>query len=108
MAELDLSTLSVSELSALINEAQSQRFVAEAAAQQEAEARRMRLRDAVGQLTDLLGAVDSDQSMESIRGVLAYGEEAIAANPGQAVVLILRGMERLAMIQLDLAQTISE
>ena len=108
MAALDLSGLSMAELQALQTAVANQYFVTESMAREEAEQRKERIRNAAGQLQTLLGAEDAQPGMGSIREVLAFGDEAIAENPGQAVVLILKGMEQLTATTLDLAKTIAE
>ena len=108
MADIDLSNMSVNQLQDLINKAQEQKFMAENAARDEAAARKERIKSAVTNLSALLGPVDAQPGMDSIRAVRAYGDDVIAANPGQAVALALLGLEQLTGTVLDLAKTISE
>lgn len=108
MADIDLSKLSVTELQELINRAADAKFQAENAAKNEAETRKVRIKAAEGKLKALLGPADAKPGMTSIREVLAYGPQTIAANPGPAIVLILQGMGQLTSTVLDVAQTISE
>lgn len=108
MADIDLSQLSVSELQELINRASDAKFQAENDAKNEAETRKVRIKEAAGRLEALLGPADAKPGVTSIREVLAYGEDTIKANPGVALVLILQGMEQLTSTTLDLARTISE
>lgn len=108
MADIDLSKLSVTELQELINRAADAKFQAENAAKNEAETRKVRIKEAEARLSTLLGPADATPGTTSIRGVLAYGSATIQANPGTAIVLILQGMEILTSTVLDVAQTISE
>lgn len=108
MADIDLTNMTPSELQALINKASDQKFLAESAARDEAEARKQRLLAAVGELTALLGPVDAQPATDSIRGVLAFGQDTVQANPGQAAWLAIVGMEQLTSTVLDLAKNISQ
>lgn len=108
MANIDLTNMTPAELQALINQASDQKFLAENAAREEAEARKQRLLVAVSELTALLGPEVAQPGMDSIRGVLAYGQEAVQTNPGQAVWLALVGMEQLTSTVLDLSKNISQ
>lgn len=108
MAEIDISKLTLSELRDLQNKVLDRTFVVENQTKEDAIARKARLAANVTTLTNLLGPANSPQGLTSIRGVLAFGEAAIAANPGQAVVLILKGMEQLTQTTLDLAKSVSE
>jgi hypothetical protein len=108
MVAIDISTLTLTELRDLQNKVSDRAFIVENQSKEDALARKARLADNVSTLTNLLGPVNAPQSLNSIRGVLAFGDSAIAANPGQAVVLILKGLEQLTQTTLDLARTVSE
>ena len=92
MADIDLSKLSVSELQDLMNRAADAKLQAENAAKNEAETRKVRIKEAETRLKALLGPVDAKPGTTSIREVLAYGSVAIRANPGTAIALVLQGM----------------
>ena len=108
MADIDLTNMSVNELQDLINKASDAKFHAEHLAQDEAVARKARIQAAAASLQGLLGPEGAPAAMDSIRGVLAFGEDVIKTNPGQAVFLSLQGMEILTNTVLDLAKPIAE
>lgn len=105
---LNLEEMSVSELQDLINRANNAKFLAESAQRDEVQLRLERIREANASLQTLLGPVDAQPAMDSIRGVQAYGPEVIAANPGQAAVLLVEGLAQLTATVLDLTKVISE
>jgi hypothetical protein len=108
MVEVDLSKLSLAELRDLSTRVSNETFLAEARSKQEAVDRKIRLAQSVTNLSNLLGPTGATAGTDSIRAVLAYGDETIAANPGQAVTLILHGLEVLTQTTLDLAKGVSE
>lgn len=108
MADIDLTSMSVTELQDLINRASDAKYHAEHLAQDEAAARKIRIKQAATELEALLGPENATPGTGSIRAVLAYGEEIISANPGQAVFLAITGMSILTDTVMDIAKTISE
>ena len=69
---------------------------------------RQEVQQTIDSLTSLLGPEGAVPSLNSIRGVLAHGDQTIMQNPGQAVVLILKGMGQLTSTVLKLAQVVSD
>jgi hypothetical protein len=100
---IDVSTLSLSELQALIESATARYMVVEAGARTEEANRKIRLAAAVTRLQTLLGPATSTANQTSINGVLAYGDTVIQQNPGTAAVLIMHGMKEMAETLLDIS-----
>lgn len=107
MALPDITTLSLSELSELIQNAALLRQQAEADAINEAQTRKEAINNAIASLTALLGPEGSTPSTTSINGVLAYTDAQMAANAGLAFRLAFTGLKELTETTLDLAKVVA-
>ena len=114
---IDLSGLTAEELLALANQstaAAAQKKAAEELAElEESEGRRIRISEAVSDLTALIGPENSPpyipggETGPSIRGLLAYSAEDMAANAGIALRFLYEGLEQLALTTKDIAESLS-
>ena len=97
---VNLEDLSIGQIQALLLQAIEAKAV-------EANLQRLEVAETIASLQSLLGPANSAPGLTSIRAVQAYGDATIAQNPGQAVVLILAGMEELTKTVLKLAQVVA-
>ena len=97
---LNLEDLSIGQIQTLLLQVIEAKAV-EAALQREEVAA------TISRLEGFLGPEKSAAGITSVRAVRAYGDKVIAANPGQAVVLILQGLEELTKTVLTLAQVVA-
>lgn len=93
----DLTIGQIQELLLLVVEAKAR----------EAALQRQEVGETIAALQSLLGPEGATPGLTSIRAVRAHGDELIAANPGQAVVLILAGLEEITKTILKLAQVVA-
>lgn len=96
----------LTELAELINQASGLYSQLQQAAQTEKAEAQAAVQNAIANLEALLGPVDAPAAQTSIRGVLAYGDPVIAANPGTAIVLVMHGLEILVENQINLAKAL--
>jgi len=92
------------ELLQLINEANARVYALREAQQAEKDAARQILEQSDVALNALLGPENAPPSVNSIRGVLAYGDATISANSAAATPLIVHGMETLTQIVIELVK----
>lgn len=69
--------------------------------------RAARIQNAIDSLTGLIGPEEGEPSLDSIRGVSRFSDEDIQGNAVLAIRLILQGMEQIALITRDLAETVA-
>lgn len=115
---IDLSGLTVDELTKLAAEAQvkAQQLAAQQRQEdlEESEARKVRIDGAVTRLTNLLGPLDGPLYVPggtvpaTIRSLVGHTSANLAANSGIALKLILQGMDELAVTTRDLAEVMRE
>ena len=101
----DITSLSLEELRELISIVATQISVLENQKTEDKNDARNSIVSARAQLEGLLGPVDAVPSTNSIRGVLAYGDEVISQNASTAVPLIVHGMASLTEVLINLAKT---
>lgn len=106
MALPDIEGLSLAELRSLANAISAQASVLEAQAVEEEKSQRDAVTGAIASLEALLGPENAAPGTDSIRAVLAFGDDAIRANASQAVPLIVHGMEQLTATVLGLARVV--
>lgn len=102
----DLSSLSISELREWISALNAQYSQLEEEQRTEAEQRREDITQAIDGLKALLGPVDGEPGVDSIRAVRKYDEATMGDNAGLALNLAFAGLESLTIAVLDIAQVI--
>lgn len=108
MALPDLTNLTKEELFELISVANNSYILRQQSEAEEENNRKVIIADAIQDLNDLLGPEGGPANQTTIRGVLAYGDSVIAANPGQAAVLAIKGLEILTETVLEIAKVVSK
>ncbi|AWN03351.1 hypothetical protein PBI_COUNT_28 [Microbacterium phage Count] len=101
----DITSLTLEELKELISIVATQISVLESQKANDKSEARNEIVNARAQLEGLLGPVDAAPSTESIRGVLAFGDEVISQNASTAVPLIVHGMASLTEVLINLTKT---
>lgn len=102
----DISELTISELRELVAVATAAFRAAEQAEQAEQEVRRAQISAAITTLETLLGPVDGEAGVDSIRAVRRYDEQTMGENAGLALNLAFNGLEQLTTTVLNLAYVI--
>ena len=101
----DITSMTLEELKELISIVATQISVLESQKANDKSEARNEIVNARAQLEGLLGPVDAVPSTNSIRGVLAYGDEVISQNASTAVPLIVHGMASLTEVLINLTKT---
>jgi len=106
MALPDISTLTLQELRDLAQAASLAAIQAEADRDEDRDAAKVKISEAIASLEALLGPEGAAPSTSSINGVLAFSNEQMAANAGLAFRTTFIGLKALTKTVLDLARVV--
>lgn len=102
-----LDGLSIAQLQELVSLVVTQISTLESSAKDDIRIAKEAVINARATLESLQGPVDATPGTNSIRAVLAYGDDFIVANASQAVPLIVHGMETLTTVMIDITKALT-
>lgn len=105
---MDISALTLTEVEALISEAQQRVDQLRLAEFNEQLARTARIGSAITALETVLGPVGAEPGTDSIRAVLRYDGPTMVEHAAIALPLIVHGLEIVTSAALDMALTIEK
>lgn len=108
MAVPDITGLTLEELKQLIGQLATEINAREAAEQAEKDDSRAQIIAATTTLQGLLGPVGAAPGTESIRAILAFGDEVIGQNVAIVVPMIIHGLEIITSTMIEVTKLVDQ